>query len=338
MSKFLIEFNIFNKIVSKYHKISDFFDIMILKERYVKNKSYYNRLVYIEVSSKISYKNYIYCGTIFNTTNEILVTYGTCDINLINRCKCPNTKTYIVFDGNDYIELNKKDLCKILGIDSIYPVTQIENLFIELRDNKYNPENGMEKYYDTYQILAYSKRVIDKYGYVKILDRSHYNVRSTKTQVQLLLDSCSQYNELEYKDTLSWILQYNGDNNFIQNGRMLIENRYILEQDISKIIPIYILYKNDIKVNKFEYYSNIGRFIDVDVNYSEYRGSYFQDSIQIYVYEFISKGKYSFIVQTYEPIDFYEFVVHISGYVKSFNVYKNEKQTVLERVKFTTYL
>ena len=118
----------------------------------------------------------------------------------------------------------------------------------------------------------------------------------------------------------------------------MIGDKYIVKQDISKIIPIYFLYKNDTKVNKFEYYSNIGRFIDVDVNYSEYRGSYFQDNIQIYVYEFISKNKYSFIVQSYEPIDFYEFIVHISGYVKSFNVYKNQKQTVLERVKFKTYL
>ena len=35
MSKFLIEFNDLNKIVSKYSKISDFFRIDTLKERYL---------------------------------------------------------------------------------------------------------------------------------------------------------------------------------------------------------------------------------------------------------------------------------------------------------------
>ena len=78
-------------------------------------------------------------------------------------------------------------------------MTQIENLFIDLRDHKYNPENNMDEYYDSYQILAYSKRVIDKYGYVKILDKSHYNIRSTKVQVESLINSGSQFSESEYK-------------------------------------------------------------------------------------------------------------------------------------------
>ena len=338
MSKFLIEFNDLNKIVSKYNKISDFFRIDILKERYIKNKLCYNRLIYIKISSKLLYNNYIYCGTIFNSTDDFIITYDIKDINLINRCDNRNNKTYIVFDGNSYFDLNKKDFCSLFNLDSISLVTQIENLFIDLQDHRYNPESNMDEYYDSYQILAYSKRVIDKYGYVKVLDKSHYNVRSTKVQVESLINSGSQFSESEYKDVLDWVLRYDGDNNFIQNSKTLIENRYISKQDISKIIPIYFLYKNDTKVNKFEYYSNIGRFVDIDVNYSEYRGSYFQDNIQIYVYEFISKNKYSFIVQSYEPIDFYEFIVHISGYVKGFNIYKNQKQTVLERAKFKTFL
>ena len=75
MSKFLIEFNDLNKLVSKYNKISDFFRVDILKERYVKNKSCYNRLVYIEISSKLLYNNYIYCGTIFNITEELSIVF-----------------------------------------------------------------------------------------------------------------------------------------------------------------------------------------------------------------------------------------------------------------------
>ena len=286
-------------------------------------------------------------GNIIKTISDIEIpskywhTEGYCDHCNTNR---PRKTTYLVEKNGEFYQLGKdcvalytngldiQDVCWIS--DFISSLDEEEEEYIEDKVNL----NSIT-YYEVKEVLCYAISVIDRYGYVKKKD-SDGNLNSNST-FKKVLDAISDRKEdasmyaSEAESIIDWVRNSTSTGNYINNLRVIIEEKYITEDNIPLLVSLVPTYRKETaSIPNNDYIGNVGDKLDIEVKDASLIFSSNTMYGTLYTYKALDEEGHILITRTSRYIADIDKYSRWIGVIKEHTEFKGVKQTVMYRVKF----
>lgn len=368
--KYGCEFH-YERVGEEYKEVEDEGGVKIL-----------NKYIIVEADGKAIVNNWRFVATIEHTDSGNVIRQYDFDVDVPSKyrtakpvCEHCNTlrnrnDTYLVYNDTikEFKQVGKsclKDFTNGLDAEQVARFMSYEDLLEEYQ----RPETlgkHRRRYYPLKDVLMYGIECIKHFGYRKA---DQFDVDSTGLHTyelyrfvefgfssQFKSDDYMQNEIDEYNfkaitdensakadEMIEWVLNSSDTSNYIQNLKVLVNNKYITRRDVNfvvSLVPSYYKYVSHVRKvaadkeqsSKSEYVGKIKDKLSIEVKEDSLVTSWDTMYGTQFMYKFVDSNDNIFIWITSVLLDSRK-VVKVNGTVKDHSEYNGAKQTVLTRCK-----
>ena len=258
--------------------------------------------------------------------------------------------TYIVENTKEgtFAQLGRSCVSLYTGciqlLDGVLPLLSLEKYDVDHVDTL--TLDSARSYLPTESVVAQSLACVEKYGYVKTrTEDGERNSLSTYQRVLNNMEDCSTKRDFEPQEVhygrvpeiLEWASEHSGDGAFFSNVCVLLKGEYISRKNAAYVVGAVGAFLRDKafenKVNG-SFVGEVGDKIAFDIKEISVLSSFSSIYGLCYVYRIVDTDGHIFTTMTGRSLDIGA-LKKAQGTVKERKIVKDEKRTVLTRVKFS---
>ena len=238
-------------------------------------------------------------------------------------------------------------------LDGVLPLLSLEKYDVDHVDAEILTLDSVQSYLPTESVVAWSLACVEKYGYVKT--RTEDGERNSLSTYRRVLNNIVAHpserdfepQEAHYErvpEILEWASKHSGDGTFFSNVCVLLKGEYVSRKNAAYVVGAVGAFLRDKafenKVNG-SFVGEVGDKIAFDIKEISVLSSFSSIYGLCYVYRIVDTGGHIFTTVTGRFLDNVKKFLDIDtlkkaqGTVKEHKIVKDEKRTVLTRVKFS---
>ena len=231
-------------------------------------------------------------------------------------------------------------------LDGVLPLLSLEKYDVDHVDAEIFTLDSVQSYLPTESVVAWSLACVEKYGYVKTRNEDGER-NSLSTYRRVLNNMVAHPSERDFEpqeahyervpEILEWASERSEDNTFFSNVCVLLKGEYVSRKNAAYVVGAVGAFLRDKafenKVNG-SFVGEIGDKVAFDIKEISVLSSFSSIYGLCYVYRIVDTDGHIFTTMTGRSLDT-NTLKKAQGTVKEHKIVKDEKRTVLTRVKFS---